>query len=118
MRVAHEVDLGHDGGRDKLLGELRRALGEQLWPHAWMDCQWLVTRCERCRGTTCRDMVAEEPRHLPRPDATGEILGWDLKKIKGVGESDWYMLLGVDFCTNRVWAQDLDPGVFLFQHQK
>jgi len=116
LKVAHEHDLRHLGGRDRLLKEMQRALGTTLWPNAYMDCQWVVQRCEQCRASSCRDMAQEEPRHLPRPDAAGEIVGWDLKKMVVQDGSCWYMLLGVDFATNKIWAWDLDKDEIDVKH--
>mgnify|MGYP001492491253 CR=1 FL=1 len=45
---------------------------------------------------------------LPRPDASGEVMGWDLKKVTPASGSAWVMLLGVDFASNKLFAWDLD----------
>ena len=69
LTIAHATDLGHGGGRIALIHEMKRALGSKLWCNAELDAEWLCTRCETCRSHTCKDMCAEPPRSLPRPDA-------------------------------------------------
>jgi hypothetical protein len=53
-------------------------------------------------------MGESEPRHLPRPRTSGEVMGWDLKKVSPAGATPWIMLLGIDFASNKAFGWDLD----------
>ena len=64
---------------------------------------------------------------MPTPMQAGEVIGWDLKKVKVSGAEPWVMLLAVDFTSQKVWAWDLDVGaatlenvyglIIRFQHE-
>jgi transposase InsO family protein len=81
-----------------------------------LDAQWIVTRCEHCRAHNARGKAGSEIRHLPRPEASGEVLGWDLKKVNANKGKAWIMLVGVDFASRKVFAWDMDLDKAKLEH--
>ena len=60
-----------------------KALKEEgkSWTNLMQDAQWVVNRCEECLTRRARGTVKGEPRHLPRPGYSGEVIGFDLKTV-------------------------------------
>ena len=104
--VTAHADCSHLGGRDGIYHAVREVLCDMLWKLAKLDAQFVSTRCEHCRLQSTRGMGDAELRHLPRPETSGEILGWDLKKMVPAAGDPWMMVLGVCFCTNKAFAWD------------
>ena len=48
--------------------------------------------------------------------SSGDIIGVDLKKVTPLTGEPWYMLLAVDFCSNKVWTWDLDCEQIKLEH--
>ena len=109
LDAAH-VDLCHLRGRDGIVAVLKEELGGKVWANLEHDAAWFVMRCEECRLRSTRGKAKPEPRHLPRPDSAGEVVGWDLKTVKPPKGAAWVMLLAVDFASRRCFAWDIDTG--------
>ncbi|CAK0793181.1 unnamed protein product [Prorocentrum cordatum] len=115
LDAAH-TDLSHLRGRDGIVGVLKEELGDRVWPHLVHDATFFVLRCEECRARSTRGTADSQPRHLPRPNSSGEVVGWDLKKITPLKGHPWVMLLAVDFASNKAFAWDLDQDKISLQH--
>ena len=70
LRACHE-DLSHLGGREGLVGALRKE--GKSWQNMDLDAAWFVRHCERCLSHTARGTVQSAPRSLPRPLVAGPL---------------------------------------------
>lgn len=108
--TAHE-SLQHLGGREGVIKVLREA--EQTWHNMELDAAFVLRRCDFCLANSTRGVNVPDVRRLPRPLASGEILGVDLKKVTPSSSEPWTMLLLLDFASNRLWAHALDDDATL-----
>ena len=78
-----------------------------------LDAAFVLRRCDFCLANSTRGVNVPDVRRLPRPLASGEILGVDLKKVTPSSSEPWTMLLLLDFASNRLWAHALDDDATL-----
>ena len=108
--TAHE-SLQHLGGREGVIKVLREA--EQTWNNMELDAAFVLRRCDFCLANSTQGVNVPDVRRLPRPLASGEILGVDLKKVTPSSSEPWTMLLLLDCASNRLWAHALDDDATL-----
>ena len=58
-----------------------------------LDAAFFAMWCVECRLRSGRGNALSETRHLPRPDASGEVMGWDLPAANhGSCSREWTLL--------------------------